>query len=180
MQCCPDSLISNFISNGTISVGTKLLVSSAVLVGADDGVDPLAELYDAFKGPVLKIFANSTRIARWNAKLGFVRPTRTVVDQDGLFLVKKISHVLEGGGTIPLIDLVVLRKYPLLYLQKPAENSKESGGTRSRVLSEAEESERIRDFEKRKELLVEKFSDEVEEECVKVRTRTRNRGYLVL
>jgi len=160
-----DDKLCEFVGNGTIRTGTKLLVSNSILTGFDDGVDPLDVSYDPFKpgcSPVLHIAANSTRLAAWNAKLGFVQPSARLVSQEGLLLVRKVSDIIEGGGRIPLIHLRVVAKHPLMYLERS------SDGSKGRVLTEGEENARIEEEEKQRQRLIEQFSDEVQAECIKV------------
>jgi hypothetical protein len=172
IEASTDRKLSGFIEKGVIRVGTKLLTSSAVLVGAEDGVDPLDPSFDASKtgsGVYLRITANATRLARWTAKLGFVSISPTIASHEGMLLVKKVSDILAGGGSVPLIDLVILRKYPVLYLEgrRGSEKAQPTDATsRARIFTEGEENERRRDQEKGKSKMVERFTDEVEEECV--------------
>jgi hypothetical protein len=88
-----------------------------------------------------------------------------------MLLVKKLSDIIVGGGSVPLIDVVVLRKYPVLYLEgRGAEKARPvDAPSRARVFTEGEEHERRQDQEKMKNKMVERFSEEVEEECVQVR-----------
>lgn len=174
IEASPDRKLSDFIEKGIIRVGTKLLTSNAVLVGAEEGVDPLDPSFDASKtgsGVYLRITANGTRLARWTAKLGFVSFSPTIASHEGMLLVKKVSDILAGGGSVPLIDLVILRRYPVLYLEGRGSQKAQSADapSRARIFTEGEESERRRDQEKGKSKMVERFSDEVEEECVQVR-----------
>lgn len=55
----------------------------------------------------MRLFGNSTRIARWNADLGFKSCPRF------LTCIKNIN--LEGG-TIPCFEAVVVRKYGLKFM----------------------------------------------------------------
>ncbi|KAL7461726.1 hypothetical protein ACHAXS_002141, partial [Conticribra weissflogii] len=114
-----DSFLLRLIERRKIKVGSKLMICNAQLVGADDGVDPLDECYDSSKRNclvLLKINSNNTRLARWDARLGFVSPKYNH-HLGGTFLVKSLRDVIPDGGTIPAIDLLVCRKYPTLYLE---------------------------------------------------------------
>lgn len=161
-----DGALCGFVGNGRIRVGTKLLVSSSVLTGFEEGTDPLDDTFDPFKSscsPVLQLSANSTRIAAWNAKMGFVRPTARIAKQDGLLLVRKVSDIIAGGGRVPLIHLTVMKRHPLKYLERAPD------GGRARILTGKEESKRIEYEEKQQQCLVERFSEDVHAECAKVR-----------
>lgn len=170
LPACPDTHLCAFIRNGTIKVGTKLLLSGAVLTGYDDGIDPLDRSFDPFKpgsSPVLQIAANSTRLARWDAKLGFVAPSIRNISHEGMLLVRRISDVLDGGGRVPLIDLRILHRYPLLYLGRHC--GAEIG--KARIFTEREEIARHEMQEKRRQNLAEKYSEEIEAECIEVSFR---------
>ena len=171
VRCSPDPILQKFIYSGLIKSGSKILVGNSVLLGADEGIDPLDKMFRPTDGPILKIFANSTRLARWNAKLGFVPLSPHLIESDGLFRVRRISDVLEGGGCIPLIDVVVMRTYPMQYLQR-SPSLHAHNNPQARVLTEAEESERIRTCERNQLQLVERFAEDIEDECAKVSAST--------
>ena len=161
-----DARLCHFVREGRIRLGTKLMVSAASLVGFDDGVDPLDVIYDTASSessPALCVAANSCRIARWNAKLGFVHHCREQKRDEGVLRVRKISDIYEDGGKVPLIDLVVLRKHPVSFLNKAPNSSK------SHILSLSEELERLRQLEKDRQSLVDHYADEIEAECALVR-----------
>jgi breast cancer 2 susceptibility protein len=167
----PDTHLCKFILNGTIQVGTKLLISNSSMTGFDEGIDPLDRSFDSFythKSPVIHIFINSSRLARWNSKLGIV-PHTQVNEHEGLLLTKRISDVYDCGGRIPLIDLKVIKRYPLSYLDRQTCSS----GTISRVLTEREEQNRIEEYNKQKQSLIDEVSEEVLAECEKVRLQNQ-------
>ena len=173
---CLDSKLSQFVKDGLITVGTKLLISSARLVGAEDGVDPL----DEGDGTgcqkckaTLQLTANATRLARWNAKLGFVKKMNNQQMPHGRLLVKRISDIVPGGGNIPAIRLFIKRVYPMLYYEK-CEHSDPSGhnsesSVKRRVFTEQEEDTRRRAFEARKLRVMEKLTDRIQGEVEQVR-----------
>lgn len=158
-----DTFLTKYIHEGIIRVGTKLLVSSARLVGANQGVDPLDRSYlhpEGKRRPLLILRANATRLAKWNCRLGFVDP-RYCAPGKGLE-VKRISFIVPEGGDIPTIHLNVLRCYPLMYIEK-------SASSRPIPLSEAEEFQRNCEFEKRRLQVVEKICENVRVDLEKVR-----------
>jgi breast cancer 2 susceptibility protein len=162
MPAAPDTEICDRIANGGIRIGTKLLVSSSAMTGFDDGVDPLDDCFDPARpscSPVLNLAANSTRIARWDAKLG--RVSTSPAGQDGLLIVKRLADVKERGGPLPLFDMRVLQRYPLMFLEKSAR----PGGSKSRVLSEQDESARLEKYEKQRLATIEGVYEEIEAEC---------------
>jgi breast cancer 2 susceptibility protein len=169
IQAAVDDRLIEFIQDGLIKAGTKLLISNAKLQGAEDGIEPLDESYhpsDPSYQIGLKICANSTRLAKWNAKLGFLDPN-TSKTPHGLLLVKKVSDIIPGGGEIPITRLFVVRRYPLLYLEKSQKLSS-SDCRRSPILSESEEERRQKEFEKRVLRAIEKLTESIQKEVEKV------------
>jgi breast cancer 2 susceptibility protein len=168
-----DMPLSHFVEYERIAVGSKLLVSNATLVGFDEGVDPLDPSYDVMDrqaSPVLSIVSNATRLACWDAKLGFVRPTPATLASEGLLRVEKVSDVIVGGGRVPLIDFLVVRRYPILYREKKpsATTSSDSTEHHPRTLTESEEAERRNLLEKKRQDVAEAVKVEVEAECSEV------------
>jgi breast cancer 2 susceptibility protein len=165
VRTCIDCHLNDFVRDRRIRLGTKLLVSSACLVGCEDGVDPNDEGFDAFAvhSPTLKVSVNTTRLAKWDAKLGRVHHAASSPrgSRDGLLLVSKVSDVVEGGGNVPLIDLLVVRKYPLKYLQK-------TGDGQSHLVTEGEEVHRRMTFDQERQRIVDQYSEEIQKECQKV------------
>ena len=160
-----DPRLIHFVQQGRIRIGAKLLISAAFLMGFDDGIDPLDSIYDTKESatsPSLCIFANACRLARWNAKLGFVGETRKLREDEGMLRVRSISDLFEDGGKIPMIDLIVIKRHPVMFLNQDEESGK------AKILSEAEESERIRNVDKDRQRLIEKYADDIERECLQV------------
>uniref|UniRef100_A0A8C3FBP0 BRCA2 DNA repair associated n=1 Tax=Chrysemys picta bellii TaxID=8478 RepID=A0A8C3FBP0_CHRPI len=87
-------------------VGQKIIVHGAELVGSQDACTPL-ETPDSL---MLKISANSTRRARWHAKLGF--------HQDPRPFPLPLSSLFSEGGTVGCIDIVIQRAYPIQWVEK--------------------------------------------------------------
>lgn len=90
-----DGVLTKLVEKGKIQVGSKLMICNAQLLGSEDGVDPLDDSYfsDRRSCPIfLKITANNTRLALWDAKLGFVHPKHTA-DQGGSILGKQRKGV---------------------------------------------------------------------------------------
>ena len=173
---CLDSNLSHFVADGLITVGTKLLVSNARLVGAEDGVDPLDEgdgtSCESCKA-TLQLTANATRLAKWNAKLGFVNPLNKQRMPHGRLLIKRISDVVPGGGNIPAIRLFIQRVYSMLYYEKSTHSDLSTNDSvlngKRRVFTEQEEDTRRREFESRKLRVVEKLRERIQQEVEQVR-----------
>jgi len=161
-----DARMTYFIREGRIRVGTKLLVSSAFLVGCDDGVDPLDDEYDTdttTSSPALAIAANSCRLADWRAKLGFVPYSKQIKRNEGMLRVKSVLDLFDDGGKAPLMDFTVLKRNPILYLYR--QNSTDSTTKNVHILSEAEEAERLLALEQARQDIADRFIDDIRKEC---------------
>ncbi|XP_050067020.1 breast cancer type 2 susceptibility protein-like isoform X45 [Aphis gossypii] len=102
-----DYEMNMLLHKGIVKVGTKLIVYNAELIGAGEGIDPL----DVHNGVKLKISTNSTRRVRWYTKLGFYKNST-------LPIPITLESVLPHGGIIGSLSLVILRKYPIMFLEK--------------------------------------------------------------
>ncbi|XP_022167413.1 uncharacterized protein LOC111031675 isoform X1 [Myzus persicae] len=107
-----DYEMNMLLHKGIIKVGTKLITYNAELIGAGEGIDPL----DVDNSVKLKISTNSTRRVRWYAKLGFYKNST-------LPIPITLESILPHGGIIGSLSLVILRKYPVMFLEKKT-NSK--------------------------------------------------------
>lgn len=126
IQAHLDEALSCCVKDGKIAVGTKLGVGNALLVGSDDGIDPLDPAYSSSSGKCkshLKLFFNTTRRARWDSKMGWLA--------ENTCLKTKIEDSRPGGGNLGPIEVVIHRKYPKQFL--------ETVNGRNTVLTEAEE-----------------------------------------
>jgi BRCA2, oligonucleotide/oligosaccharide-binding, domain 1/BRCA2, helical len=164
MPAFPDAILCEFIEKQKIQTGTKLLISNATISGFEEGMDPLDSSFDSFdpkKSPVLHLRANSTRLARWNSKLGFVSTYRTI-GSEGMLRIRTISDVFDGGGRIPLIDVKVVKTFPLCFFDRTG---------KTRILSEAEEAAKIELYENEKQKAMEEFLEEITASYLKVRLK---------
>jgi len=158
----PDLHMCERIQNGRISIGSKLMISGARLVGPDDGVDPLDDGYTPDQKHCrvfLQFSSNATRLAKWNAKLGFVQPSAQRRGDNGLLRVKRICDIVPGGGHIPLIQFIISRRFPLMFLRRYGTEKD------AETISEAEEYRERAQYDRRRLNLVERFMEEVEAEC---------------
>ncbi|XP_019882044.2 breast cancer type 2 susceptibility protein homolog isoform X1 [Camponotus floridanus] len=105
---CIDIGLVKSISTGKIKEGTKLVVSGAELLNCDQGFYPL----EAPATVCLKLHTNSTRRARWYAKLGYA-------PRSGPIPIK-LCNVCPSGGLIGKMTIIVARVYPTLYHEKTA------------------------------------------------------------
>ena len=106
LPCALDPPLKQMIKSGKIMVGTKLLIYGAELVGQNSPAHPL----EMSSGCYLRISANSTRRARWFAKLGYQPVPRS-------FPVPLMS-IFPDGGLVGCTDVVIARVYPIAYLEK--------------------------------------------------------------
>ncbi|CAG8773001.1 14238_t:CDS:2, partial [Acaulospora morrowiae] len=97
-----DRPLQRALSRSKIRIGYKLEICGAKIEGGRVGVPAL----DALSSNIyLKLSANSTRLANWDAKLGV-----------GKFLPYALLRSLsQDGGFVYAIDVVVIRKYPLAF-----------------------------------------------------------------
>ncbi|XP_025200949.1 breast cancer type 2 susceptibility protein homolog isoform X2 [Melanaphis sacchari] len=107
-----DDEMNMLLHKGIVKAGTKLIIYNAELIGAGEGIDPL----DVHNDVKLKISTNSTRRVRWHTKLGFHKYST-------LPIPITLESVLPQGGIIGSLSLVILRKYPIMFLEKKT-NSK--------------------------------------------------------
>ncbi|XP_030836797.1 uncharacterized protein LOC584780 [Strongylocentrotus purpuratus] len=101
-----DPPLANHVRSGRIVCGTKLCISGAELVGAQDACSPL-EIPEGLK---LKITANSTRRARYDARLGLQADPRP--------FPLPMTSLHPEGGTIGCLDVLILRTYPMQFMEK--------------------------------------------------------------
>ncbi|XP_077559202.1 uncharacterized protein LOC144174396 isoform X2 [Haemaphysalis longicornis] len=100
-----DEPLSELVSTGRIFVGLKILTSGAELVGSSEACPPLEAPPDA----ALKLSYNSTRRACWDTRLGYFvvpRPFRV-----------SLSSLHPKGGLVGRVDCLVIRAYPIMYLE---------------------------------------------------------------
>uniref|UniRef100_A0A668TLR3 Tower domain-containing protein n=1 Tax=Oreochromis aureus TaxID=47969 RepID=A0A668TLR3_OREAU len=106
-----DEPLTAMVHKGRLAVGGKLIIHGAQLVGSQDACSPL----EAPESLMLKICANSCRPARWDAKLGFHKDPRP-------FLLP-ISCLYSNGGPVGCVDIVVLRSYPMQWMERKPDGS---------------------------------------------------------
>ncbi|XP_026175435.1 breast cancer type 2 susceptibility protein isoform X3 [Mastacembelus armatus] len=144
-----DEPLTAMLHKGRLAVGGKLIIHGAQLVGSNDACSPL----EAPDSLMLKICANSSRPARWDSKLGFHRDPRP-------FLLP-ISSLYSNGGPVGCVDIVILRSYPIQWMER-----KPDGGIVFRSIRAEEKEARRYNSHKQKaiEILFAKIQAEFEEE----------------
>ncbi|KAI0720072.1 hypothetical protein C8T65DRAFT_634775 [Cerioporus squamosus] len=99
-----DLPLARAVRRGLIRVGTKLAVSGSRLSGDRKEACEILEAYD---NTWLELCGNSTHLAPWHAKLGFVKEP----------FVATLDSLTADGGIVPAMDLVVQKAYPVAYLE---------------------------------------------------------------
>ena len=164
-----DDFLQDRVRKGKIAVGSKLMISNAVLEGAEDGIDPLDPKYFSAMRSLsvrLKICANSTRLSKWTAKLGQVWTNH--VPYGGLYRIKSLIDVVRGGGSIPLIFLVICKRYPILFM----EQSGSRGSDACKIRSMEEEEYRAQMQQKRLDRFIDDITEEAQRSATKVGLET--------
>uniref|UniRef100_A0A8D0HAD5 Tower domain-containing protein n=1 Tax=Sphenodon punctatus TaxID=8508 RepID=A0A8D0HAD5_SPHPU len=106
-----DPPLQTLLFRGRLTLGQKIIVHGAELVGSQDACTPL-EAPDTL---MLKISANSTRRTQWYAKLGF--------HQDPRPFCLPLSSLFSDGGTVGCVDVIIQRIYPMQWMEKMSTGS---------------------------------------------------------
>ncbi|XP_061173343.1 breast cancer type 2 susceptibility protein-like, partial [Saccostrea echinata] len=107
--CIPAKLdvpLLDLVNKKRIQTGHKLCTSGAELVGSQEPCSP----FEAPASLQLKINFNSTRPVPWDTMLGFQMDPRP--------LCVPLSETNGEGGMVGCIDVILGRKYPLMYMEK--------------------------------------------------------------
>ncbi|XP_055492834.1 LOW QUALITY PROTEIN: breast cancer type 2 susceptibility protein [Leucoraja erinacea] len=103
-----DSPLTALLQKRRLVVGQKIIVHGAELVGSQDPCSPL----EAPESLMMKISANSTRPARWYTKLGYHCDPRP--------FPLPLSSLFGEGGMVGCVDIIVVRTYPIQWMEKSA------------------------------------------------------------
>jgi hypothetical protein len=107
-----DSYLAGYFNKNKIKIGDKLAIFSAELINCPkDGCPPLEAPQELY----LKLSVNSTRKAKWFAKLGFLKHQRP--------LAVRIDTI-KPNSNVGAIDVLVERVYPILYYEKMPDGNK--------------------------------------------------------
>ncbi|XP_028178923.1 breast cancer type 2 susceptibility protein [Ostrinia furnacalis] len=139
-----DKMLTKLVYEEKITVGSKIMTNGAELVNCEQGVAP----WEDTSSVRLKIFGNSTRRARWDARLGL---------HGNAAILTELSSVKPEGGKVSKLRLYVTRVYPMLYVEKF-----EDGSTVTR--SERLENIHQIKYESDRQTAMEKLYEEVEKE----------------
>ncbi|XP_063632562.1 breast cancer type 2 susceptibility protein isoform X2 [Cydia splendana] len=143
VKACLDRMLARMVTTGAIVVGTKMAVCGTELLNCEQGVAP----WEDTSSVRLKLHGNSTRRARWLARLG----PRTDLIQCPLGAAK------ADGGKMAATRVAVTRVYPPLYVEKMDDGS-------TVTLSERLEQIRQMKYESERQIIMEKLYEEVEKE----------------
>ncbi|XP_059321939.1 breast cancer type 2 susceptibility protein [Ammospiza nelsoni] len=152
-----DPPLKAFLDRRRLTVGQKIIVHGAELVGPQNGCPPL----EAPDSLMLKISANSTRRVRWHTKLGFHRDPRP-------FPVP-LSSLYSEGGAVGCIDVVVQRTYPIQWMEKTSAGSYVFRNSRA---EEREAAKHAENQQKKLEALFAKIQAEYEKHEERTSRRT--------
>ncbi|KAG0381166.1 Breast cancer 2, early onset [Mortierella sp. AD032] len=143
-----DPCLIRAVERGKLKVGSKIHVCRSKLSGAESGVAILELAGAGSESTTVSIMlqANSTRLARWDTKLGFQRAP--------MIWTRRLRSIVPEGGLVPGLDVVVLRKYPVMYLE-----TLEDGVTKVKR-TEKEESQAV---EAHREKIQQRYQDMVRE-----------------
>ncbi|CAG8652904.1 389_t:CDS:10 [Dentiscutata erythropus] len=97
-----DQPLQRAIMRSKIRIGCKLEIYGAKIIGGSAGIPALDISNSSIR---LDISANSTKLAHWDAKLGIGRFRSYAL----------LQSLSPDGGFIPAIDVIIQRKYPLLF-----------------------------------------------------------------
>ncbi|KAK3848342.1 MAG: hypothetical protein J3R72DRAFT_518369 [Linnemannia gamsii] len=143
-----DPCLIRAVERGKLKAGSKIHVCRSKLSGAESGVAILELAGAGSESTTVSIMlqANSTRLARWDTKLGFQRAP--------MIWTRRLRSIVPEGGLVPGLDVVVLRKYPVMYLE-----TLEDGVTKVKR-TEKEESRAV---EAHREKIQQRYQDMVRE-----------------
>ncbi|TRZ16338.1 hypothetical protein HGM15179_010760 [Zosterops borbonicus] len=152
-----DPPLKAFLDTRRLTVGQKIIVHGAELVGPQNGCTPL----EAPDSLMLKISANSTRRVRWHTKLGFHRDPRP--------FPLPLSSLYSEGGAVGCIDVVIQRTYPIQWMEKTSAGSYVFRNSRA---EEREAAKHAEDQQKKLEALFAKIQAEYEKHEERTSRRT--------
>ncbi|KAF9563405.1 Breast cancer 2, early onset [Mortierella alpina] len=103
-----DACLTRAADRGRLKVGSKVHICQAKLSGAEGGV-AIQDVMTGSTAVAIILQGNSTRLAKWDKKLGF--------QKESVVRTTRLRNIVADGGLVPALDVVVLRKYPVLYME---------------------------------------------------------------
>ncbi|KAG0197828.1 Breast cancer 2, early onset [Mortierella sp. GBA30] len=110
-----DACLTKAAERGILRIGSKIHVCQAKLTGAESGV-AIQEVINGLSSVSMVLQANLTRLARWDKKLGFQR--------EPMVWTTRLRNIMPQGGLVPALDVIVLRRYPVMYLETLEDGTK--------------------------------------------------------
>ena len=141
-----DSPLQYMLHSGKISVGTKIITCGAKLVGSADACHPL----EAPPTLCLHLSANSTRRARWYARLGY--------QACPLPFCLPLTSLFPDGGPVGCTEAVIARVYPLIYMENVVEGKNVFRNGRA-------EERAARQQQELRQKKIEEISSKIQREC---------------
>ncbi|KAF9933275.1 hypothetical protein BGZ67_004354 [Mortierella alpina] len=115
MPATLDACLTRAAERGRLKVGSKIHVCQAKLSGAEHGI-AIQDVMVGSSAVTILLQANSTRLARWDKKLGF--------QKECVIRTTRLRNIVIDGGLVPALDVVVLRKYPVMYMESLEDGTK--------------------------------------------------------
>lgn len=103
VPACIDLRMEKAITKKKLKIGSKLSICGASIIGGKEGINPLENTDNS---TMLSITTNGSLPARWDTKLGY-HPRKMII--------RKLPSIFFDGGIVSAIDIVVCRKFPILY-----------------------------------------------------------------
>lgn len=128
VPACIDFRMERAIDKNKLKVGLKLSICGAQIVGDKTAQSPLTITNNS---TMLSISTNGCLPARWDTKLGY---------QKQKLIMRSIATVFDDGGLITALDIIVCRKFPILYSE-----TLPNGMVVTRTAKEEEEARHIPD-----------------------------------
>jgi hypothetical protein len=163
-----DEYLTELIDQGKLSIGMKIHVALAEVMGTDDATSPLEMTPSS---AMLQLRVNSVKRAAWYTQLGI---------QKSRVFKSAIRSVRFNGGPTPLLEVFVQRAYPVLFSESFGQKGDPSS---SRTVRNSRGEQKAFDrHEKRLEAFVEQVRSriaaeiEAEREARKRLCRAKHRG----
>ncbi|KAI0931562.1 hypothetical protein AcV5_004980 [Taiwanofungus camphoratus] len=111
LRASVDGPLQRATQRGVIRVGRKIAVAGARLVSERKEPAEILEVYDSTR---LQFFGNSSHLAPWHAKLGFVK----------IPYVATFDSLTCDGGLVTLMDVTVTKAYPIAFIEFSEQNNR--------------------------------------------------------
>jgi hypothetical protein len=125
VPACIDLRMEHAISKRRLKIGHKLSICGAQIVGDRSAQSPVNISNNS---TLLSITTNGCLPAKWDTKLGYHKQK---------LVMRSIPTIFDDGGMVTALDIIVCRKYPMLYTE-----TLPSGATIMRTAKEEEAARR--------------------------------------